>query len=321
MKNTFTPFALKLHAFGLFKLQNPNYMGLEIYDHLKGHIRGSTPPKDLLQKTLDNGFLYHLGLWLYEKYLFLDYYNEEFFPEDVEKDYNQTYFSDVISHQESETWFWYLEDFIELIKFHSQTDTLLRKKTNESSSFLQAVELVEQIEKLFEKYYLADADKYFAYLDGPGKIEIIKKYVGLRNLYQPELVNFASNYAFDYADRVFHDRELCGFISELITRIAFGVVSDEEEPKQWIKRRTWPEWAKEALRARERGKCANCNKDLIQELEDDVHIDHIIPLSKGGCNDLVNLQILCKNCNLKKSNKLLDVNSSIPPYMKRRLLP
>jgi len=45
-------------------------------------------------------------------------------------------------------------------------------------------------------------------------------------------------------------------------------------------------------------KCAYCGS--IENLE----VDHIIPVSKGGGNTLDNLQILCRSCNLNKGSKL-----------------
>lgn len=48
----------------------------------------------------------------------------------------------------------------------------------------------------------------------------------------------------------------------------------------------------------QKGKCANCRV----QLRDKYHIDHIIPLSKGGTNYPKNLQILCGTCNRKKYN-------------------
>jgi len=37
--------------------------------------------------------------------------------------------------------------------------------------------------------------------------------------------------------------------------------------------------------------------------EPDLQIDHVVPVSKGGKNDLDNLQLLCRTCNAKKSDK------------------
>ena len=46
-------------------------------------------------------------------------------------------------------------------------------------------------------------------------------------------------------------------------------------------------------------RCASCNKDITQ----DNHLDHMIPLSRGGTNSMDNVQYLCSVCNLTKGKK------------------
>lgn len=47
-------------------------------------------------------------------------------------------------------------------------------------------------------------------------------------------------------------------------------------------------------------KCYWCNNKII---DNKYHLDHYIPLSKGGKHTISNLVVSCPNCNLKKGNK------------------
>lgn len=53
------------------------------------------------------------------------------------------------------------------------------------------------------------------------------------------------------------------------------------------------------LLERQHFKCAGC----ITSIKDKRHIDHIMPLARGGSNDIRNLQWLCPVCNNKKHAK------------------
>ena len=63
-----------------------------------------------------------------------------------------------------------------------------------------------------------------------------------------------------------------------------------------------PSWAKRAVFFRDRGMCVLCNKDLggILSTQPDEHFDHIVPIASNGINDITNLQLLCRSCNLTK---------------------
>jgi 5-methylcytosine-specific restriction endonuclease McrA len=54
----------------------------------------------------------------------------------------------------------------------------------------------------------------------------------------------------------------------------------------------------------QRGRCFHCLNPL---LENNIHVDHIVPLSKGGSHSGENTVLSCAECNLKKNDKLLYV--------------
>lgn len=53
------------------------------------------------------------------------------------------------------------------------------------------------------------------------------------------------------------------------------------------------------LYKKQKGKCVNCVKSISGKY----HIDHIVPISKGGTNWISNLQLLCPFCNISKGAK------------------
>ena len=57
----------------------------------------------------------------------------------------------------------------------------------------------------------------------------------------------------------------------------------------------------EKLMTLQRGKCACCKTNLKISKH---HLDHVMPLSRGGANEDTNIQLLCPPCNLKKHAKL-----------------
>jgi len=283
----YIPLALKLHAFGLSRLQDGEWCGTDLYQHAKRPYRGRCEPRWLFQQPVRDGFLLQLGIWLFDEYL--DPSTSEYF-----------------ARRTIEFWYEYLQDYLQILKLHgvASSDPLLERGDA----------LCRRLDELFDKgedgFYSAAANN---------KRAIRKQVEALRTAFSGKLEELKPLYAQDYAERVFHDRQLCGYIAELILDIGIDRTTDDEAPGQWCERVTFPTWVRDALVARERGKCAVCGTDLSSELLGVVHIDHIVPLSKGGCNDVVNLQILCEMCNREKSSGAWPVTSSVPPYLKRAL--
>ncbi len=48
--------------------------------------------------------------------------------------------------------------------------------------------------------------------------------------------------------------------------------------------------------------CRQCGASPAKQLGVELHVDHVFPWSKGGETTIDNLQTLCSNCNLGKSN-------------------
>jgi hypothetical protein len=59
-----------------------------------------------------------------------------------------------------------------------------------------------------------------------------------------------------------------------------------------------------AVSARDGGRCRQCGS--TQQL----HFDHVIPVSRGGANTVANIQLLCGPCNRAKAAKMIRRTAS-----------
>lgn len=62
---------------------------------------------------------------------------------------------------------------------------------------------------------------------------------------------------------------------------------------------------RESIKSRDNFTCCTCGNSVYAEPNLLLEIDHIIPVSKGGCTVEENLQTLCWKCNRSKSNKII----------------
>lgn len=105
-----------------------------------------------------------------------------------------------------------------------------------------------------------------------------------------------------------HEREKIEEIKEKLLRkkrkqelekIALQELMDEGEIfPEANKRPPIPKEVVDAVWNRDGGRCVYCGST------ENLHLDHIIPFSKGGDTSVENLQLLCQKCNLQKSNKI-----------------
>lgn len=54
------------------------------------------------------------------------------------------------------------------------------------------------------------------------------------------------------------------------------------------------------------GLCAYCGIRIFWEIPRDIHVDHIMPVSRGGSNDTSNLCLTCSDCNWSKNDSTVD---------------
>ena len=69
-------------------------------------------------------------------------------------------------------------------------------------------------------------------------------------------------------------------------------------PYEQTTRTPIPEAVRAEVWRRDQGRCVNCGS------KENLHFDHIIPVSRGGGTSPKNLQLLCQSCNFTKGAKI-----------------
>lgn len=90
-------------------------------------------------------------------------------------------------------------------------------------------------------------------------------------------------------------------IFSLIKPMKYAYINKRKSKKNKRRKRTnVPKGLRHEVFKRDGYRCVECGARVDDGAT--LHIDHIIPVSKGGSNELDNLQTLCSDCNLNKSD-------------------
>ena len=100
------------------------------------------------------------------------------------------------------------------------------------------------------------------------------------------------------------------FIESAILKSLPKEISTQEKLKKINRRRSINDTTRYAVLERAGFKCQCCGIKPLKDNDVILHIDHIIPHSLGGSDNIDNLQVLCDKCNLSKQNRFI-INHNI----------
>ena len=177
------------------------------------------------------------------------------------------------------------------------------------------VNKIQKDQECFNEYCSAIKNHYeFSYIFDPAIIDL-NEFKRIENIECNRLILFFNpsicykvryispkGVVDEYGTFSFDVKNLIKFVKEVEEDIKNNKF-DENNKK--YEREPIPTSVRYAVLHRDGYKCVVCGRNA----KDDgvkLHIDHIVPVSKGGTNNINNLRTLCKDCNLGRSNKYLD---------------
>jgi hypothetical protein len=176
----------------------------------------------------------------------------------------------------------------------------LKLLIEELETLREAKQIIENYKKEYQQY-IGNVPDYVMQNDEAG----FYSKLGFTNIDESTLVveyKFAYTSNGGMAQRSFTVPMTEENIIELIKRLENMLTTKALEKEQ---RAMMTAKLREFIKNRDNYTCCNCGNSTHVEPNLLLEIDHIIPISKGGCTVEENLQTLCWKCNRAKSNKIL----------------
>ena len=123
-----------------------------------------------------------------------------------------------------------------------------------------------------------------------------KQIKGIKHPYKVEKIVYEYNASYEFLAERFSKLKEIGFQCTL---------ADFYENNQ---RKLMTKELRKKIAERDNYTCQKCGKHMPDEVG--LHIDHIVPISKGGKSIPSNLQVLCSKCNGQKSDKVTEKSTS-----------
>lgn len=149
------------------------------------------------------------------------------------------------------------------------------------------------------EYIWRNDDAIFEYMQGDRKAPLQRGVLLCKIVSAEGYPTWLENYQKTQEKAAIRARELKKKRRRDLEKEVLAELQQEEEfASQSDRRPPIPKDVADAVYRRDGGKCVYCGSTEF------LQFDHIIPFSKGGDTTVENLQILCRSCNIKKSNKI-----------------
>lgn len=214
---------------------------------------------------------------------------------------------DKIIEFNSSKYYEYIYDYVQLYILNH--DEFVKKILSDNETIKNRININKEIiqhSPIFtpenKQKHIENLDKQ--YLENDLHYVTVKYYKTVTKYRQVNYVKYS------YRERVLIDQidishllllDLMGFALETGMTTKQSEIAELQTTAKEQRRKITKELRK-AVMERDNYTCQMCGKYMPDEVG--LHIDHIIPVSKGGKTELSNLQVLCSKCNGNKSDKV-----------------